>query len=81
MLLDRRAHHQYILELARKWMTGILMPVEQEELEAWYRSLEDRTLGSPIEMTIDRVEKRLHEQFEQDASSGMDQEDSPPYPL
>ena len=31
------------------------------ELETWFRLLEDKELGAPLEMSIDKLEIRLHQ--------------------
>lgn len=74
-------HNDHILQLVQKWMTGIITVNEYAELDLWYRSLEDASIGSPMEMTIDRVEKRLHQQFWKQSKPSVDDPDCPPYPL
>ena len=63
--MDLTDYNQRLVSLAQKWMTGIITEAEYLELDNWYRSWEDASLGCPIEMTIDRLEKRLHKQLYQ----------------
>jgi hypothetical protein len=59
--MDLTDYNQRLVDLAQKWMTGFITEAEYLELDNWYRSWEDASLGYPIEMTIDKLEKRLHE--------------------
>jgi hypothetical protein len=52
-----------ILELAQKWRTGTIDEDGFAILESWYFALENLPLGWPDELTVDKVEKRLHEQY------------------
>jgi len=53
-----------ILDLAQRWRTNSLNAAEINELQNWFRSLEDQSLGIPVEMSVDLIEKRIHEMFE-----------------
>jgi hypothetical protein len=61
--MDLTDYNQRLVDLAQQWMTGFITESEYLELDNWYRSLEDAPLGCPIEMTVDKLEKRLHEQL------------------
>jgi len=69
-----------ILDLAQRWRVGLLTKEETVELEIWYRSLEDSHLGAPLEMSVDKLEMRLH-QLMNSKSEKPDQDDTPPYPF
>jgi hypothetical protein len=72
-------HGQHILELARKWRMAMLSQQEYQELNAWFFALEEKELGPPFEITVDIVEKRLHEQLFKNKKND-DGEESPPHP-
>jgi hypothetical protein len=61
--MDLTDYNQRLVDLAQKWMTGFITEAEYLELDNWYRSWEDTSLGCPVEMTVDKLEKRLHEQL------------------
>ncbi len=50
-----------ILELAQLWRMNLLKKDEIIELETWSRPLEDKELGAPLEMSVDKLEMRLHQ--------------------
>jgi hypothetical protein len=72
-------HGQRILELAGKWCMENLSQQEYRELNTWYFALEERDLGPPLEITVDLVEKRLHEQLFKDKKND-DEEQGPAHP-
>ena len=72
-------HGQYILELAMKWRMETLTQKEYQELNEWFFALEEKELGAPVEITVDIVEKRLHEQLFKNKKND-DQEEGPPHP-
>jgi hypothetical protein len=57
------SYDQRIFHLAQLWKTGNMNDEEYEELDAWYRLLEDTPLGPPDGVIVERVEQRLHEQL------------------
>lgn len=59
--MDLEEYKQCLVDLTQKWRTGQMTEAEYQELYNWYRSLEDIPLGPPVELTVDRLEKRLHE--------------------
>ena len=61
--MDLEEYKQCLFELAQKWRTGRITEAEYQELDNWYRSLEDAPLGPPTEMASDSLEKQLHEQL------------------
>ena len=63
--MDLTDYNQRLIDLAQKWMTGFITEAEYLELDNWYRSWEDASLGCPIEMTINQLEKQLHKQLYQ----------------
>lgn len=69
-----------ILDLAQRWRMDLLSGAERDELETWFRSLEDTSLGVPVEMSVDQIEKRLHQMFES-GSKEPDKKGGPPYPF
>ncbi|MDN3581471.1 hypothetical protein [Mucilaginibacter flavus] len=72
----------HILSLAQKWRMNLLTEAELQELQAWYRSLEDKDLGLPVEMSVDKVEQRLHELLKNKNTMGKAADpDCPPCPL
>jgi hypothetical protein len=76
------AYKLRILELAQLWRMNLLKKDEVLELETWFRSLEDKELGSPIAMTVDKLELRLH-QLLANKFEKPDENDPncPPYPF
>jgi hypothetical protein len=52
-------HNQRVFELAQTWPAGIITKMESNELNVWYQSMEDATLGSPTEHFVDGLELRL----------------------
>jgi hypothetical protein len=56
-------YNQRILELVQKWRTETIEGLEYQELSAWFYALEEKELGPPIEITVELVEKRVHEQL------------------
>jgi len=69
-----------ILDLAQRWRVALLNEAERNELETWFRSLEDCNLGVPTEMSVDQLEKRLHQLFGNPFKEPDDNE-GPPYPF
>ncbi len=69
-----------ILDLAQRWRMDLLNEAERNELETWFRSLEDKSLGVHIEISVDQIEKRLHQMFE-GGSKEQDKKSGPPYPF
>ncbi len=61
--MDLEEYKQCLFELAQKWRTGRITEAEYQELDNWYRSLEDAPLGPPTEMAVEKLEKRLNEQL------------------
>lgn len=61
--MDLNEYKQHLVDLAQKWRTGCITEADYQELDSWYRSLEDAPLGPPTEMAVDKLEKRLHEQL------------------
>lgn len=57
------SYDQRIFYLAQLWKTCNMNDEEFEELNTWYQALEDTPLGPPDGVTVERVEKRLHEQL------------------
>jgi len=57
------AYNERILELVQKWRTETIEGLEYQELSAWFYALEEKELGPPIEITVELVEKRVHEQL------------------
>ena len=75
------AYNERILELVQKWRTETIEWLEYQELSAWFYALEEKELGPPIEITVELVEKRVHEQLhanKNDAPESMN--DAPPHP-
>ncbi len=60
-MIDLAKYKQHLVELAQKWRTGRITEAEYQELDSWFRPLEDIPLGHPIEMAVEKLEKRLHE--------------------
>jgi len=60
---------QRILALVQLWRTGNIGISDYRELNDWYQSLEDKEIGPPVELTVDIVEKGLHEQLHIDTGS------------
>lgn len=54
---------QYLFELALKWRTGNISDAELKTLNDWYYPLENAFLEFPDEISLDKLEKRLHDQF------------------
>jgi len=69
-----------ILDLAQRWRMDLLNEAERNELETWFRSLEDKSLGVHIEISVDQIEKRLHQLFGSPFKE-PDDKDGPPYPF
>jgi len=69
-----------IHDLAQRWRIHLLTEPEKLELETWFRSLGDTSLGSPLEMSVDALEKRLHQLFN-NKDGQPDCDDGPPYPF
>jgi len=61
--MDLEEYKQRLVDLAQKWRTGRITEAEYLELDSWFRSLEDIPLGPPLEMAVEKLEKRLHEQL------------------
>lgn len=80
--MQNDAYKLRILELAQLWRMNLLKKDEIMELETWFRSLEDKELGAPLEMSVDILEMRLHQlmagKFQK--PDGNDP-DCPPYPF
>ena len=74
-------YSQRILELAQKWRTETIEDSEYRELNAWFYALEEKELGFPIELTVDLVEKRIHEYFLSNKKHNDESAaDAPPHP-
>jgi len=73
--MDLNEYKQHLVGLAQKWRTGWITEVGYQELDSWYRSLEDIPLGPPTEMAVDRLEKRLHEQLYKNLKSSERDDD------
>ena len=72
---------QRILELAQKWRTEMISEAEYLEFSGWFYGLEEKELGPPIELTVDLVEKRLHEQlYANKYDPPENTADAPPHP-
>ncbi|MDN3585006.1 hypothetical protein [Mucilaginibacter flavus] len=69
-----------IFDLAQRWRMGLLDIDEKLVLETWYRSLEDSDLGDPVEMSVEKLEMRLHQLFD-NKSENPRQDDAPPHPF
>jgi len=69
-----------ILDLAHKWRLDLLAGAERLELETWFRALEDESLGALAEMSVDKLEWRLHQLFD-DRSERLDLGDGRPHPI
>jgi hypothetical protein len=69
-----------ILDLAQRWRVDLLTQLERLELETWFRSLEDTDLGPPLEISIDSLERRLHQLFTEKTVKPTSDE-GPPYPF
>jgi hypothetical protein len=67
-----------IIDLAQRWRMDLITESERNELETWFRSLEDHSLGVPTEMSVDEVERRLY-QLTSEPYKKID--GGPPYPL
>jgi len=61
MLLDN--YKLKILDLAQKWQLDLLTEAERLKLETWFSALEDEILGVPTEISVDKLEWRLHQLF------------------
>lgn len=70
-----------VLDLAQRWRMDLLTEPEQSELETWFSSLEDTCLGAPLEMSVDALERRLHQLFSNDKPELPDGEDAPLHPF
>ncbi|HEY8781188.1 MAG TPA: hypothetical protein VIM16_06215 [Mucilaginibacter sp.] len=70
-----------IFDLAQRWRMNLLTEPETLKLETWFRSLEDTTLGPPLEMSVDAMERRLHQLFNDDKHGWSDGADAPPHPF
>jgi hypothetical protein len=62
-MIDLTDYNQCLVDLAQKWRTGQITEPEYQELDSWFRSLEAIPLGPPVEMAVEKLEKRLHEQL------------------
>jgi hypothetical protein len=62
---------------------NLITEIELRELENWYRALEDKDLGMPVELSVDIIEMRLHQLFTKKIkyTNSSSNTDSPPYPL
>ncbi|MGZ3754337.1 MAG: hypothetical protein ACXVAY_00240 [Mucilaginibacter sp.] len=69
-----------ILDLVQRWRVDLLNEAERNELETLFRSLDDCSLGVPNEMSIDQLEKRLHQLFGNPFKEPDDNE-GPPNPF
>jgi len=69
-----------ILDLAQKWLLDLLTGAERLELEIWFRALEDENLGVPTELSVDKMERRLHQLFN-GPSERLDLGYGPPHPF
>lgn len=80
--MDLVNHTTHILVLAQKWRLNMLTPGELQELQNWYRSLEDNDLEAPLEMSVDRMGILLHRLFSNNNHlKDNDGSACPPYPL
>jgi hypothetical protein len=79
--MNSEDYRNHILLLAQKWRMNLITEIELKELENWYRALEDKDLGMPLEISVEKMEKRLHELFTQKIKSSNCNANSPPYPL
>jgi len=78
MLLDN--YNLRILDLAQKRLLDLHTKAEKLKLEIWFRALEDESLGTPTEMSVDKLEWCLHQLFN-DQLERQDLGDGPPHPL
>lgn len=63
MLLDN--YNLRILDLAQRWLLDLLAGAEKLELAIGFRAaLEDESLGAMAEMSVDKLEWRLHQLFD-----------------
>jgi hypothetical protein len=75
------AYNERILELVQKWRTETIEGYEYRELSAWFYALEEKELGPPIEITVELVEKRIHEQLHVNKMhKTKNTADAPPHP-
>jgi len=44
-----------ILDPAQRWRMDLLNEAERNGLETWFRSLEDKSLGVHIEISVDQI--------------------------
>jgi len=80
--MQNDAYKLRILGLAQLWRMNLLKKNEIVELETWFRSLEDKELGSPVEMTVDTLEMRLHQLIASKFIKPDENDpDCPPYPF
>lgn len=61
--MDLEEYKQRLAGLTQKWRTGRITEAEYLELDNWFRALEDTPLGPPLEMAVEKLEKRLHGQL------------------
>jgi len=72
----------HLVTLAQKWRLNMLTPGELQELQNWYRSLEDTSLEVPLEMSVNRMERLLHRLVSNNNQlTDNDGSACPPYPL
>jgi len=69
-----------ILRLAERWQLDSLSRFERLELETWFWAVEDESLGTPTELSIDKLERHLHQLFI-GQSERQDLGDGPPHPF
>lgn len=60
-----------ILDLAQRWQMNLLNEAERNELEAWFRSLEDCNLGVPTKMSLINLKSGCINYFEIHLKSRM----------
>ena len=73
-------YQSHIYTLAVKWRMNLLTDAECREFDQWFRMMEDTFLGAPVEMTVDMVEKRLH-QMMGEIKPDFENPDAPKNPL
>ncbi|WP_345954039.1 hypothetical protein [Mucilaginibacter sp. PAMB04168] len=76
--MNQAAQNQRLVELTQRWMMGMMSKEEYQELNLWFRSLEDRELGGPDFVTVELVELRLHQRLMKEYKPNPDAENIRP---
>jgi hypothetical protein len=78
--MNMQGHRDRILDLAQRWKLNLLSKEEYAELNTWYHSLEDVSLGFPDEITVNGIEIRLHQLFTKQEQTQISK-NGPPRPI